>query len=82
MDTEFAWYRFPINAWHYVFDGDKMATQYKVELNEILSTDKINNNVVTRFNDYSSLLEAEQAVLFGNELSLPDLKRVKIRRCK
>ncbi len=78
MDTEFAWYRFPVNAWHYVLDGDKIATQYKAELNDILSTDKINNNVVTRFNDYSSLLEAEQVVLFGNELSLPDLKRVEL----
>lgn len=79
MDKEFAWYRFPVNAWDYVSEGkEELATRYNAELNDILSTDRINMNVVARFNDYSSLLEAEQAVLFGNELSLPDLKRVEL----
>lgn len=78
LDKEFAWYRFPINAWHYVWEKDKMATRYRTDLNDILSTENINQNVVSRFNDYSALLEAEQTVLFGKDLTLPDLKKVEL----
>lgn len=79
IDSKFAWYRFPANAWDYVSDGkEDLHSQYKKSFDDILSSEKVNGLVVNRFNAYSSLLTAEFNVLFGKELNLPELKDVKL----
>ncbi len=79
IDTKFAWYRFPKNAWDYVFDGKQVLyARYKSGFDKILSSGSVNTIVVRCFNDYSTLLNTEQSILFNRNLNLPILKDVNL----
>ncbi len=78
LDKEFAWYRFPVNAWDYVVDGkSELESRYLNGFNNILSVENINDRIATRvFNNYSRLLDAEYKTLFNTELAQPMLKKL------
>lgn len=77
IDKEFAWYRFPVNGWNYLWEGkDKMQSKYHEKFYDIIEADKSDKYIVGRFNSYSNLLTIESKVLFDKQLNIPTLKRV------
>lgn len=79
VDKEFAWYRFPINAWNYLWKGkEKMQSKYHKEFYQIIDVNQTDKFIVKRFNSYSNLLKVENKALFESELEIPVLKAANI----
>lgn len=79
IDHKFAWYRFPINGWDYIWSGkEKLQNRYQSDLLEKISTKFINDNAVKRFNFYGNLLSLEQETLFNFQLNLPSLQKIQL----
>lgn len=58
-------------------DGkEELRRQYNKEIVAILSPSNIDNIIVTKFNNYQSLLSSESYVLFQNKLDLSSLKGI------
>lgn len=77
LDNKFKWYKFPINGWDYLMEGkEALRQQYNNEIKAILSPTNIDKIIVTKFNNYQSLLSSESQVLFQNRLDLPALKDI------
>lgn len=77
LDKKFEWYKFPINGWDYLIDGkEELRQQYNKEIRAILSPSNIDKIIITKFNNYQTLLSEESKVLFQNRLDLSSLKGI------